>query len=137
MNDTFVIYLYNSCLDDKSPIHQFQSQISKLSINFCDSEYSRRQDIYETMLPHIFIIFTNLQSLDLHPTHLNTAVWLRNLSPTTMSSSLLELHIYTNSRSDCLSILDGRFDQLRAFYVVLRRCGYEDPRKVNTVDYFN
>ncbi|UJR34349.1 hypothetical protein I4U23_021753 [Adineta vaga] len=39
-------------------------------------------------------------------------------SPPFMSSStLVELHVKVDFFDDCLSLLDGRFDQLRTFYV--------------------
>ncbi len=36
---------------------------------------------------------------------------------TDISSTLLELHVTVSDMVECLYILDGRFDQLRIFYV--------------------
>jgi hypothetical protein len=70
-----------------------------------------------TLFTRIFTVFTNL-------TYLNSNMFIRididrpNVSiSTTSSSTLVELHINVARFGDCLYFLDGRFDQLRSFYV--------------------
>ncbi len=51
-----------------------------------------------------------------------SSLWFQYLSfdkspPTVISSTLLELYVGLNKFSDCLYLLDGRFNQLHTFHV--------------------
>jgi hypothetical protein len=51
-----------------------------------------------------------------------SSIWYQYLSfdispPTVISSTLLELHVCLTKFSDCLYLLDGRFNQLHTFHV--------------------
>ncbi|CAF1046126.1 unnamed protein product [Adineta steineri] len=68
----------------------------------------------------IFIQYPNLQYLNFGSS--STWYWHTHLSfsnspPICISSNLLELHISLSSFTDCLYMLDGRFNQLRIFHV--------------------
>ncbi|CAF4194721.1 unnamed protein product [Rotaria sordida] len=63
-------------------------------------------------------MFSNLQYLNFCP----SSIWYQpllfeNPFPTMTSSTLLELHISLASFTDCLYILDGRFNKLHTLYV--------------------
>ncbi|CAF1431574.1 unnamed protein product [Rotaria sordida] len=66
----------------------------------------------------IFIQYPNLQYLNFCPSSsLYVHLSFSNSSPIFVSSNLLELHVCLTNFTDCLYILDGRFNQLRTFYV--------------------
>ncbi|CAF5223372.1 unnamed protein product, partial [Rotaria magnacalcarata] len=67
---------------------------------------------------NLFTMFTNLQYLNFNSSSIDPQyISFEILSPIFISSTLLELHVGVASFDDCLYLLDGRFDQLRAFYV--------------------
>ncbi|CAF1195948.1 unnamed protein product [Adineta steineri] len=77
-----------------------------------------RRDTTECIFMHILNIFSNLEYLNFCP----SSMWYQGLlfnnpSPTINSSTLLELHISLASLTDCLYILDGRFNKLHTLYV--------------------
>lgn len=62
--------------------------------------------------------FSNLQCLNYgHSSISYKRITFNMKSPTFLSSTLLELHVCVNDFNDCLYLLDGRFNQLRAFYI--------------------
>ena len=70
------------------------------------------------LFTHIFDKFTNLRMLNLGP----SSIWYQylsfnNSSPTVISSTLQELYVGLEYFTDCLYLLDGRFDQLRKFHI--------------------
>ncbi|CAF3184626.1 unnamed protein product [Rotaria socialis] len=70
------------------------------------------------MFTNLFTMFTNLQYLNFNSSSIDPQyISFEILSPIFISSTLLELHVSVASFGDCLYLLDGRFDQLRAFYV--------------------
>jgi hypothetical protein len=83
-----------------------------------NKQQSFTEKMVMTLLTRIFTVFTNLTYLNLNKftririDHSNIFI------PTTFSSStLVELHINVARFGDCLYLLDGRFDQLRSFYI--------------------
>jgi hypothetical protein len=77
-----------------------------------------RNDKETLLFTHIFNTFTNLRILNIGP----SLIWYQYLSfkispPTVISSTLLELYVCLSGFSDCLYLLDGRFNQLRTFHV--------------------
>ncbi|CAF3552388.1 unnamed protein product [Rotaria socialis] len=77
-----------------------------------------RDMISSFLFPHIFAMFINLQYLNIAP----PAISYQPLSfwtspPTVISSNLLELHVLVEFFTDCLYLLDGRFNQLHTFHV--------------------
>ncbi|CAF1132867.1 unnamed protein product [Adineta steineri] len=77
-----------------------------------------RRDMTECIFMHILNIFSNLEYLNFCPSSMwYQGLLLNNPSPTINSSTLLELHISLASLTDCLYILDGRFNKLHTLYV--------------------
>ncbi|CAF3804906.1 unnamed protein product [Rotaria socialis] len=105
---------------DKSDLVRiFKNQISRLVMTVYEyKEQSYKEKVIMTLLTRIFTVFTNLTYLNLNKF---TCIDIdrQNVStPTTFSSStLVELHINVARFGDCLYLLDGRFDQLRSFYL--------------------
>ncbi|CAF3996996.1 unnamed protein product [Rotaria sordida] len=58
------------------------------------------------------------------------------LLPTVFSSTLLELRVKVTSVDDCLFLLDGRFNQLRAFYVDIASSLPKSNFKINKVSFY-
>lgn len=93
-------------------------------------------DVYTRVFTQIFTIFSNLQHLNLHPSSIGSERLSFNmLSPTVISSTLLELHVCVRHLSDCLYLLDGRFNQLRSFHVDTSFISSSDITIDNKVDY--
>jgi len=70
------------------------------------------------MFPVILTIFTNLRCLKLNPSSSYCDALCSTMTPeTNITSTLLELRVTMQDMVECLYILDGRFDQLRIFYV--------------------
>ncbi|CAF0903123.1 unnamed protein product [Rotaria sordida] len=70
------------------------------------------------MFTNLFTMFTNLQYLNFCSSSIDSQYISFEISPPIfISSTLLELHVSVGSFNDCLYLLDGRFDQLRALYV--------------------
>lgn len=96
-----------------------KNQILSLAINrTIYGKLSLTKDINPQTLAHIFTTFSNLQCLNFCA----SSIWGRRLSfanpyPDINSSTLLELHIRLTSFSDCLYILDGRFNKLHTLYI--------------------
>lgn len=76
------------------------------------------------MFDRVLTAFTNLQCLQFQassewcPEH-NERLSIDQQPPTIFSPNLMELHINVNHFSDCLYLLDGRFNQLRIFHVTI------------------
>jgi hypothetical protein len=92
---------------------------------------------------HVLNMFTNLICLKFHPYDDIYVGRIGRLSfksrePTTLfSSSLMELHIEVADFTDCLYLLDGRFKQLRRFYVNVHLFMPPSPAIINKVCYLN
>jgi hypothetical protein len=84
-----------------------------------------------------FTTFSNLQYLNFCV----SSIWNNRLSladpyPGINSSTLLELHIRLFSFSNCLYILDGRFNKLHTLHVDVMYISPSHSRNHNQVDYF-
>ena len=67
---------------------------------------------------NLFIMFTNLKSFKFDSCSIKDQYISFDISPPLISSSkLVELHVNVPTFNDCLYLLDGRFDQLRVFFV--------------------
>jgi len=98
----------------------FQNQISSLIIDIV--QYYENINLAEDGNVHIFTriltVSSKLQCLNFGP----SLFWYQRLTfpiltPTVFSRTLLELHVSVQNFMDCLYLLDGRFDQLRTFYI--------------------
>jgi hypothetical protein len=69
-------------------------------------------DVHTFIFTHIFTMFTNLQCLNYYH-----RVSFHYSPPTIFSSNLLELHVFLDNFTDCLYLLDGRFNELRTLHV--------------------
>ncbi|CAF3806548.1 unnamed protein product [Rotaria sp. Silwood1] len=109
--------------DETCFIHIFKNQISSLVINSINSGNERLTEKMDTLVfTHIFIVFTNLQYLNFHP----FSIYFPRLSfdissPIVFCSTLLELYVNVECFTDCLYLLDGRFNQLQTLHVNITR----------------
>ena len=115
-----------------------KNQISSLSIDINTNEDKRPNGtVTETFFKHILTMFPNLRILNLA----QNAFWHQHLSlitlpSTVMSSTLLELYVCLITFDDCLSLLDGRFNQLRVFDTKVQSIWSSSPMIDSKVDYF-
>ncbi len=87
---------------------------------------------------HIFTKFTNLRYLNSGP----SLIWYSEVSfgispPNVFTSTLLELYIRLKSFTDCLYLLDGRFNQLQIFHVKIPCIRSSRVTVINQVHYFD
>ena len=86
------------------------------------------------MFTNLFTMFTNLQYLKFNSSSINPQYISFEISPPILiSSTLLELHVRVTIFDDCLYLLDGRFDQLRAFYVYISWIRYSSHLRSNNM----
>ncbi|CAF4338743.1 unnamed protein product [Rotaria sp. Silwood2] len=106
-------------LDQSSLIHINKNQISSLIIDITKKENQRSMKYTKIFVfTQIFIQYPNLQYLNFCPSpSLYVHLSFSNSSSIFVSSNLSELHVCLANFTDCLYILDGRFNQLRTFYV--------------------
>ncbi len=82
-------------------------------------------------------MFSNLQYLKFGPSSsVYHRLTLHPSLPNVFSSTLLELHVVLDSYIDCLYLLDGRFNQLHTFCVLI--CSFSGPLSMtinNEVNY--
>ncbi|CAF3357621.1 unnamed protein product [Rotaria sp. Silwood2] len=110
-----------------------KSQLSSLVI---DIDKNNRKilpgDIGIIIFTHIFTMFTNLKYLNFGPSSKDyQRLSFRMSPPTCFSSSLLELHVRVDLFSDCLYLLDGRFNQLHTFDIHIV-CIFSNDLIINT-----
>ncbi|CAF1262603.1 unnamed protein product [Rotaria sordida] len=109
--------------DESLFISTYKNQISLFVIDIrSNGERDTITDENPLLFTYIFNTFTNLQILDIGP----YSIWHQYLSfdispPNVISSTLLELHVNLNNFSDCLYLLDGRFNQLRIFHANIEK----------------
>ncbi|CAF4694615.1 unnamed protein product, partial [Rotaria sp. Silwood2] len=104
-------------LDETSLMYMLKNQISSLVIESIRKLY-RSRDANTRIFTHILNTFINLQYLKFHSSFVSSQrISFGYSPPTVFSSTLLELHVKVVSVDDCLYLLDGRFNQLRTFYV--------------------
>jgi len=115
----FLSDFFYICLDESALTHIYKKQISKLVTTMANNNETPMKDAIRTVYTHIFTIFINLQYLNfLSPSNQYMYYLSFNTEPPNIFSSILtELHVNLRSFDDCLYLLDGRFIQLRAFYV--------------------
>jgi hypothetical protein len=113
-----IFFNFFSSLDDRLFPSIYKKQISSLIIDINIGEGNPTLDDNVVLFTHIFNTFTNLQMLNMGP----SSLWCQYLTfdispPTVISSTLLELSVGLTKFSDCLYLLDGRFNQLHTFHV--------------------
>ncbi|CAF1646068.1 unnamed protein product [Rotaria sp. Silwood1] len=108
------LFIDESCLTSIN-----KNQISPLVVDITKYEkIISSSDANIRIFTHIFTMFSNLQYLNFCPSSLwNQRLFFYNPYPGINSSTLLELHICLKRFSDCLYILDGRFNKLHTLYV--------------------
>jgi hypothetical protein len=120
MWDIFLSLTLKLYLDTNPLIHIFNNQISSLFISFInfENEWFSKSHTYAFILTKILTIFTNLRCLKFNPSSSFSGDILVSMLPEVpISSTLLELHVNVSHMTDCLCILDGRFDQLRILHI--------------------
>ncbi|CAF0723902.1 unnamed protein product [Rotaria sp. Silwood1] len=97
----------------------FKNQILSLIVHISKNEKQiSSDDVNKLIFTDIFTTFTNLQSLNFHPfPTCYQELSFKNSPPTLYSSTLLELYVNVTYFTDCLYLLDGRFNQLHTLYV--------------------
>ncbi|CAF3411703.1 unnamed protein product [Rotaria sp. Silwood2] len=96
-----------------------KKQIVSLIIDIdTNGEQRSTKDINVILFTHIFNIFTNLRSLRFGLSSIWYQLLLFSTPPSTIiSSKLLELHVSLQHFTDCLYLVDGRFNQLHTLHV--------------------
>jgi len=105
-------------------------------------DQSFKKNVILALFTRIFTVFTNLiylnlykfARIDIDPFPNGSAA-----SVTFSSSTLMELHVNVGGFGDCLYLLDGRFDQLRSFYIkisIISTLMMDPLLKLNKVSYF-
>jgi hypothetical protein len=141
----FYPFLYKDLIDDKfylderSLIHKFKNQLSSLFIDIAqNAPQNSIKDAIKLVFTNILTKFTNLQYLNICS---NSIVYKRmtvEMPPlTVISSTLLELHICLEDITDCLCLLDGRFNQLHTLYVKMYFISSSPLTMNNKVHYFD
>ncbi|CAF1513899.1 unnamed protein product [Rotaria magnacalcarata] len=123
---------------DQNPLaHIFKNQISSLFISFGTGNNSfPLESIYSLIFSLILANFTNLRCLKFNSSlSFNDTTTFHVPDETTISSTLLELHVSVADMTDCMCMLDGRFDQLRVFYITVysslpRSLNFEHEQKL-------
>ncbi|CAF3385449.1 unnamed protein product [Rotaria socialis] len=102
--------------------HIFKNQITRLVISICDSKKDYWTDEEQiSVFTRMLNAFSNIRDLKLYsPSNLCVdRLSFKNHRPTFFSSTLLEFHVHVQSFSDCLYLLDGRFNQLHTLIVTI------------------
>ncbi|CAF3575023.1 unnamed protein product [Rotaria sordida] len=103
----------------------FKNQITTLVITINkNDDYLEMLSSVVNIYDYIFSVFTHLIVVALYESSYKDCVRLSfndSLHPNIRSSTLLKLNIKVQCFNDCLYLLDGRFNQLHAFYVDLVR----------------
>jgi len=125
-------------LDEHSLTSMYKNQILELAIDLRKYEkLCSTSDMNARIFAHIFTMFSNLQYLNFCPSLIrDQRLSFDNLSSAINSSSLLELHIRLVRFTDCLYILNERFNKLHTFYVDIDSISSSDLTNNNQVDYF-
>ncbi|CAF4505801.1 unnamed protein product, partial [Rotaria sp. Silwood2] len=125
-------------------IHILKDQISSLVIDSSTNEIQRLPaDNNTTMFTYIFTTFTNLQFLNFGASLLYHQRLSFCTSPLTIiSTNLLKLHVYLADFSDCLYLLDGRFNQLHTlsaniFFIASSSLTINNTKKLPTLKCFS
>ncbi|CAM4845161.1 unnamed protein product [Rotaria magnacalcarata] len=110
--------------------HIFKNQISSLFINFYTGSNSlRMESVYSIIFTLILTNLTNLRCLKFNPSSSFGGILLSHTTRgAAIYSTLLELHVSVTDMTECMCMLDGRFDQLRILYITVYR---NLPRSLN------
>ncbi|CAF2822387.1 unnamed protein product [Rotaria sp. Silwood2] len=97
-----------------------KNRISSLVIGISGNEARRStREVNALLFMHVCNTFTNIRYIDFSP----SSIWYQRLIffgislPTVVSSTLLELHAYLDTFTDCLYLLDEQFNQLHTLDV--------------------
>ncbi len=104
--------------------------------------HASTSDVMVTVCSHVLIKFRNLACLKFHPYSDIYVNCIERLSFTTreipfFSPNLLKLHINVKFFSDCLYLLDGRFEQLHTLEVYVHYLIPPSTPIMKQVDDFN
>ncbi|CAF3754481.1 unnamed protein product [Rotaria sp. Silwood1] len=99
--------------------HIFKNQILSLVIHVNQNGYrSDKEEMNTFILTHIITMLINLKYLNFAPSSISYQELSFHYSPPPIfSSNLLELHVSLGNYTDCLYLLDGRFNQLHTLHV--------------------
>jgi hypothetical protein len=122
-----ILYLF---LDENLLNHTLKNQISSLIVHISkDAIRSSIDSVIKCAFTHILTMFTNLKYLNFGESVRSDQRLSFYLSPpSVISSTLLELHVSLEYFSDCLYLLDGRFNQLHTLYVYISKILFSDNR---------
>ncbi|CAF1157902.1 unnamed protein product [Rotaria magnacalcarata] len=114
---------------DETPLtHIFQDKISSLVIDVVECESSSMNGTSNSnIFAHILTLFSKLKYFDYRSSFCYQSLF--EMSTTISSSILLELHIKLYKFTDCLYLLDGRFDSLEKVFLDI--CQISTPEIVN------
>ena len=118
---TNVTTLIEICLDENPLIDIFKNQMSRLIVSIsADGKGEIATEVSTSLFEHILDVLKNLRALIFDSPfsyECDQRFSFENPSTTLFSSTLLELRVTVTSFSDCLYLLDGRFNQLRTFRI--------------------
>lgn len=115
---------------DRSKILSFVIDVSE------NKKQISTHDVSRIVFTHVLTTFSNLRYLKIGP----SLTWYHGISfgispPSLFSSTLLELHVSLISFTDCLYLLDGRFDQLHTLHVNIPKIAASTSTIKNEVNY--
>lgn len=115
----------------------FKEQVRHLIIQMGDVKKRLMIEIKVNIFTRILNTLSNLNYFkfislsDDYEQHLS---FERN-SPKFFSSNLLELHVHVCDFNDCLYLLDGHFEQLRTFNIIISSSLLSSPKFPNQVSF--
>ncbi len=129
---------YNIFLDQSALTHIDIDQIDSLVIEVNRYEDMRTCiDVNLYLFTQILTMFYNLKYFYFGPSfHSSQRLSFGNSPPNIFSSTLLELYVSLNDLTDCLYLLDGRFNQLHTLHVHISDNNSMDVKINNKVNYF-
>ncbi|CAF4078228.1 unnamed protein product [Rotaria sordida] len=104
-------------IDEITLAHIYKNHIYNLIITIVNNNNNETsmKDFITTIYTLIFNVFTNLRYLNFCSFSYDLS--FNEKSSSCFSSTLIELYVNLERFEDCLYLLDGRFNQLRTFYV--------------------
>ena len=136
--------LLKRCLEDIHFDRLFTKQITTLTITLADCRtHASASDVMNTVCSHALIKFPSLTCLKFDPyrdIYVNSTERLSfkmRESLLFISSNLLKLRINVKTFVDCLSLLDGRFEQLHTLEVYVHYWIPRSTAMINQVGSFN
>ncbi len=125
------------CIEETLLTRTMKNQILSLAIDIdTNNEQCATEDLNESTFTQIFNTFNNLRCLYFGlSSRYHQPLSFRTGLQHVISTNLLKLHVSLNSLTDCLRLLDGRFNQLHTLYVNI--WSIVSPRLANSneVDY--